>query len=91
MEKHFFPLRPATLLKGKARDAEEVALIYKNPRVKSLSTSGLWYSTEGCREAYIVPEGNTSPCLLPQEIQGWYCFGPLPRYPNSDDKLRQIW
>lgn len=59
MEKHFSSLHPAMPFKGKARDVEEMALIYRNPGVQALPASGPWYGTEGSREAYIVPNGNT--------------------------------
>lgn len=61
MEKHF-SLRPAMLLKGKARGVEEMALMYRNPGVQALPASSSWYGTESSREAYAVLDGNTLPC-----------------------------
>lgn len=61
MEKHFSSLHPAMLFKGKARDVEEMALMYRNPEVQALPASEPWYGTEGSREAYVVPDGNTLP------------------------------
>lgn len=42
MEKHFSSLHPATLFKGKARDVDEMALMFRNPGVKALPASGPW-------------------------------------------------
>lgn len=78
------------LFKRKARDVEEMALMHRIPGVHALPASGPWYSTEGSKEALYSPRWKHF-TLLPQEIQGWYCFGPVPRYPNSCDKPRQIW
>lgn len=79
------------VFKGKAGDAEEVSLMYRNAGEQALPAFGLLVCTGGSREAHIIPGGNKHFTLLPQEIQGWYSFGPLPRYPNCCNKPGLIW